>query len=169
MEKALKTTDLRLARVKWYDTEHNGAELSSPEAYAFLQKINEDTYINPFDPVETLPVLDRSIYPNVMANGEEFGNRLIHVSGELTTGPCYVIERRPVEGLFGEAESVTLNQLKTYILRSKKFFVDRPSIILEFKGRERLGNFRQYLKDMTKMNELKQFFASHEKGREYVK
>ena len=66
--KKMKTQDLRLARVRYYDTKHNGAELSHLEAYAFLRKAGEHFY-NVFDVVEDLPVLDRMPYSCTTRSG----------------------------------------------------------------------------------------------------
>lgn len=165
--RSLKTEDLRLARVKYFDIEHNGAELTDVEAYAFLQKVG-DKYVNVFDLTEDMPVLDRSIYPNVMRNGEEFGNRLIHVCGHLTDGPCYVIEPVNVRALFGY-DLIGSNELKEYVLRSESFFVDRLNLIKGEKSVRRLGMLSTVKSDEAKMAELKEYIASHEKAKQYVK
>ena len=134
--KIINTEDLRLARIKYYDVAHNGAELSDIEAYAFLKKTG-DRYVNVFDILKDLPVLDRSIYPNVMRNGEEFGNRLIHVCGELKDGPCYVIEPFSMREVIG-FDYISEEELKEFVLRSDKFFVDRIKLIEEETGMKRI-------------------------------
>lgn len=164
----LQTKNLRLARVKWFDVDHNGAELDGQFAYAFLQKAG-DVYFNLFDPTDNLPVLDRTPYPNVLSNGEEYGNKLRHVSGELTTGPCYVIEKVSVPEMFSGKDEISMSQLQNYILYSEKFFVDRISIIQGLEFSRRGAFFKKMLRDMKKKNQLKAFMASHEIGRKYQK
>ena len=165
--RTLNTKNLRLARVKYYDVEHNGAELSEMEAYAFLQKVG-DQYKNVFDEAEDLPVLDRSIYPNVMRSGEEYGNRLIHVCGELTDGACYVIEPVALHKLFG-VDIIGTNDLKDYMFHSEKFFVDRAHLIQGEKASHRLRMFSLLRADLIKLDAFKQYIASHEKAKQYVK
>ena len=165
--RTLKTKDLKLARVKYFDMAHNGAELTDVEAYAFLEKVG-DQYVNVFDMTEELPVLDRSLYPNVMRNGEEFGNRLIHVCGTLTDGACYVIEPVNVSKLLG-FDTIGSDDLKEYMYRSEKFFVDRMHLIQEEKATRRIGMHATLKADAKKMDELKEYIASHEKATQYVK
>ncbi len=168
MEKrTIKTADLRLARVKYFDLEHNGAELTELEAYAFIQKIGSE-YINVFDATEDLPVLERSIYPNVMPNGEEFGTKLIHAYGTLTDGPCYVVEPYSIRNIT-EKDKIDTDSLKEYIFNSDKFFVDRMQLIEQEKGIRKLKLLRKYHEDMDKMTEFKEYIASHEKGKAYTK
>lgn len=167
MERALKTQDLRLARVKYFDTEHNGAELTSLEAYAFLRQLG-DKFINVFDELEELPVLDRSVYPNVMPNGEEFGTRLIHVSGELNDGPCYVIEPFSVRDALG-FDVISQVELKEYMYSSPKFFVDRMKLIEQEKGMKRISLMHTYREDQKSMAAFKSYISEHEKAKEYVK
>ena len=161
---------VRLARVKYYDVENNGAELSEHEAYAFLIQVNDHKFINPFDLAEDLPVLDRTFYANVTPKGEEYGTKLIHVSGELDNGPCYVLERLSVKDLF-KKDSVSISDLRKYILRSRKFFVDRRHIISEldepFIKKSRF--LPTILADEASMDKLKRFFSDHEVGKQYIK
>ena len=166
----MDTNKIRLARVKYYDVEKNGAELSEHEAYAFLFQVNEHKYINPFDPFEELPVLDRTFYANVASNGEEFGTKLIHVCGELENGPCYVLERLSVKDLF-KKDGISLFDLKKYILHSKKFFVDRRHIIesLDEPIIKKSRFLPTILSDEASMDKLKRFFSNHEVGKQYIK
>ena len=165
--RGLNTKTLRLARVKYYDTKHDGAEVNDIDAYAFLEKVG-DEYVNLFDPTDGLAVFERSIYPNVTRDGEEYGNKIIHVCGNITDGACYVMDRVSVPELFGKDE-VSLSELKSYILNSKLFFVDRISIIKGQKRAYRLLFYPTLLADQKQMAEFQQFIASHEGAKQYVK
>ena len=172
MENRLMNTEkLRLARVKYYNVEKNGAELSEHDAYAFLYQIAEKKFVNPFDLLEDLPVLDRSFYANVMMpSGEYYGTKIVHVCGELQNGPCYVMEKMSVRSLFGR-NFVTMEDLRNYILKSKKFFVDRIHIIEELK--EPFYKKSRYLpivlSDEKKMAAFKSYLQEHECDRVYKK
>ena len=165
--RSLKTRDLRLARVKYYDLEHNGAELSHIDAYAFLERVGEE-YVNVFDPTDGLAVLDRSLYTNTTKDGEDYGNRLIHVCGTLTDGPCYVMDRVSVPDMMG-IDIISTEQLREYVLRSDKFFVDRISLIQQEKRVRRIAFLPTLARDQKQMDAFKEYMGSHLKGKMYVK
>lgn len=168
MENRLLRTDrLRLARVKYYDMEHNGAELSPMDAYAFLENV-KGNYVNVFDPTDGLPVLDRSMYANVTKDGEDYGNLLVHVSGTLDDGPCYVMDLISVRKMMG-IDVITLEQLKQYVLMSKCFFVDRMGLIKGEKPSRRLAFLPTLVRDQKRMDEFKQYMDDHESLKRYVK
>lgn len=155
--KIINTEDLKLARIKYYDTEHNGAELSDIEAYAFLRRVG-DRYVNVFDILKDLPVLDRSIYPNERSNGEEFGNRLIHVCGELKDGPCYVIEPFSMRETIG-FDYISEAELKEFVLRSDKFFVDRINLIEQETGMRRIKLQPVLKNDLDNMQAFQEYMT----------
>ncbi len=163
----IKTTDLRLARVKYFDTKHNGAELSKTEAYAFLRKAG-DHYFNVFDVLEDLPVLDRYPYANVLSTGEEYGNKLVHVQGELVDGPCYVIEPFSAKSVL-RVDEISEQELREYVLHSRMFFVDRLKMLEDEPGIVKMKNVRTILADRKNMERLKAEFANHENGKPYIK
>ena len=174
MEKrVINTKDLKLARVKYFDTEHNGAELTDIEAYVFLQKVG-DEYANVFELSDSTPVLDRVPYSNYTKDGEPFGTRLVHVNGELTDGACYVIEPVNVSEMLrrreyseSERKDISLDELTQYVMSSDMFFVDRINLIMS-QGRPKLH--KGVLKrDRANMDRLQQYLLSHEKGYQYVK
>ena len=167
MEK-IKTDNLRLAKVKYFDTKHNGAEISDIEAYAFLVEVGENQYLNVFDPDENIAVFDRSNYSNYTKDDVAFGNRLVHVCGEIANGACYVMERISVPALLG-VESITLEQLKDYILASDKFFVDRLSLLESGPRKRGIAHKAKVWDDTKKMMALKKYIASHEDAVQYKK
>lgn len=163
----LKTKDLKLARVKYYDWKQDGVELTQIEAYAFLEKFG-DYYVNVFDLDDKLPVFERSIYPNVTKDGEEYGNRLIHVSGAIENGPCFVIEPVDVQRLIG-MDSISYNGLKEYVYHSDKFFVDRVFMMQEETPLRRIGFHKKIRSDRKKLDALREYMSSHEVPKQYVK
>ena len=42
----IKTENLRLAKIKYYDTVHNGVEVSDLDAYVFLVQVGENQFLN---------------------------------------------------------------------------------------------------------------------------
>lgn len=165
--RTIKTKDLRLARIKYFDLEHNGAELCDMEVYAFLQAVG-DKYVNVFKPEEELPVYDRAPYANVTKTGEDYGNRLIHVSGEVMDGPCYVMELVSVPELVG-MDIIGLDALKEYVLSSKKLFADRISLIGQETGTRKASLFLKLREDMEKMAAFKDYLDGHKVAGQGVK
>lgn len=166
----IRTDGLRLARVKYYDTKKNGAELSEIDGYAFLYRIHDSVYVNLFDPTEELPILDRSMYSNVTPTGIEYGNKLIHVCGKLEDGPCYVMEKVKVASLF-KKDFVSVSDVRRYILYSDKFFVDRMHLIKELKEPfyKKTRFLSTILEDEAKMAELQRYFQGHDCVKQYKK
>ena len=166
----LNTERLKLARVKYYDTKNNGAELSEIDGYAFLYQMDDHNYVNLFDPTEELPVLDRSMYSNVTSSGFEFGNKLIHISGKLEDGPCYVIERISTKALF-KKDVVSLSDVRRYVLSSDKFFVDRLRLIKELQEPffTKARFLRTVIEDQAQMDQLQRYFQEHDCVKQYKK
>ena len=169
--RVIKTEDLKLARVKYFDTEHNGAELTDIEAYVFLQKVG-DEYANVFELSDPTPVLDRVPYSNYTKDEEPFGTRLVLVNGELSDGACYVIEPVKVDDMLeskkaDKPEEVSLEDLTQYVIASDMFFVDRINLIMS-QNKPKLH--KAVLKrDRKRMDELQQYLSGHGKGYQYVK
>ena len=166
--KIIKTKDLKLARVKYFDSEHNGVELTPIEAYAFIQWSDEDQrFVNLFDDEENLPVYARSLYPNVAPNGEEYGNRLINVYGPVENGPCFVIEPVDVSKLL-DMKAITWEGLKEYVLHSDKFFVDRIPLIENEKPSRRIRFMKKLISDHKHMAELRAYMSSRRPGKQFI-
>ena len=176
-DRKLKAKNIKLAKIKYFDADYKnglgGAEVDAPiDAYAFLVKIN-GAYINIFDPTEELPIYDRTNYSNITLDGEDYGSILKLVSGNVESGPCYVIEKLNMEDIFGSerSENLTPAVLKQYMYNSKKFFVDRLNLFnLENRSTRSRYLHRQKIKsDIDNMELLKTYFYSHEKGKIYKK
>ena len=177
----VKSSNLRLAQLRYYELERHASEILDNKAFAVILEVNtfnkdEDgnyiyNYINVFNPLETLPVFDRTPYTNVTPDGLcEFGNKLELKSGEEKDGPCLILET----GNLGDdlrKEKVTINDIKNYVLKSKLFFVDRVELLEKDRRLLRDNKYykRLYLEDVQRLNKLKEYFASFDKEKEYEK
>ena len=160
---------VRLAQLRYFNLERNASEIPEIEAYAVLVDIN-GTYINVLNPLEELPILDRTPYTNVTPDGlHEFGNKLILVNGESQDGPCYVLEKGDLKGDL-RREKVSVTDIENYVLDSKLFFVDRVEL-LEKERRLSNGKYYKdlYLEDIKKLNKFKEYLNSFEKNKELEK
>lgn len=163
----LKTSNLKLARLKYFDTKHNGVELNPFEVFAFLEKIGEDTYVNVFRPEETLPVYDRAPYSNVTKSGLEYGTKIFLVTGESKDGPCYVIESRNVPELLSK-DLISMNDLKDFVISSPAFFMDRDYLIRRERGKKLVSLMPLLMRDLKRKDAFNQYLDSHEKPKQYT-
>ncbi len=162
------TKNLKLARVKYYSNDRGGAEVSDVDAYVFLCK-NGEKYTNPLDCFDEVPVFERVPYSNQTLDGEDFGTRLLHISGELQNGACYIVDPYQIGKVFGK-DFISLSELKNYILNSDHFFVDRISIINQIKPFVlRARWIPVYFEDKSKLKELEEYILSHEGAKQYKK
>ena len=160
---------LKLAKVRYYDAENNGAELSDIDAYAFLINVNGH-YINLFDPIEELPVYDRTFYTNTTRRGDDFGTLIKHIDGAIEDGPCYILERMDLGRIF-KGDTIKISELVNYIFKSDKFFVDRLNLYKENKGslpRNTISK-NKLKEDVLKMFRLEEYLNGHERTKVYKK
>ena len=160
-EQLLKLKNLKLARVRYFDAEHNGAEVTSLDAYAFLYE-REGEYVNVFNPERELPVYGRVPYTNTTLDGEDYGTKIVLKSGEVETGPCYIIDEENCDRFFGK-DQMKFIDLKQYVIRSEKFFIDRLEMMQELGTKERIINYKKIREDMRKYEEFDRYMASHDK------
>lgn len=165
--KKYDTSKIKLAKIRYFDVEHNGAEVTDFDAYAILYLAGEK-YVNLFDFSEEFPVFERSPYPNVTKAGHEYGNKIIQLQGELTDGPCYIFERTDISSYFPN-KNVSLNEIESYVLRSPYFFPDRISIIKGLPSTKKINHFSRLASDVKKLYEFESYMNSHEKGVQYKK
>lgn len=125
----ISTENLRPVGLRYFSEKENGMEVSKNLGYAFLVKVDENLYINPFEPLETYPLFDRLPYTNVTSYGEEFGSKIELVCGEEKTGPCYITLAEDSTKIF-KKDSITVGELEDFILRSRYYFMDRREIAL---------------------------------------
>ena len=160
----LKTKDLRITEIRYFDTLHNGVLVPSQEAYTFLQKIG-DQYVNVFTPEVEYPIYERVPYSNTTKDGWEFGTKIMLVSGECQDGLCYVMERTPVQDVL-RVDEITKEELEKVILKSNVFFINRIDLL----KKEKNSFFnRQLREDQKKMKKFQQYLDSCQKGLQYHK
>ena len=159
----MKTKDLRIAEVRYFDTFQNGILVPLQEAYTFLQIIG-DKYVNVFSEKE-YPVYERMPYSNITKDGWEFGTKIQLVSGECQDGLCYVVERTPVQDVL-RVENISIKELEEVILKSNVFFIDRIDLL---KKQKNYFFNKQYREDKKKMKSFQQYLDSCTKGVQYHK
>ena len=163
------TSRVKLAQLRYFNLERKASEIPEDKAYAVLVEVN-GTYINVLNPMEELPVLDRSPYTNTTPDGlHEFGNQLFLVNGELQDGPCYILERENMKDHF-RREKVSISDIENYVLNSKKFFVDRVELIEKDRKLLRDRYYKKlYLEDIKKLNKFNEYLDSFDKEKELEK
>lgn len=137
----IKTEDLLFTTLKYYEKD-KGVEVSDNFAYAFLVKVSDDVYINPFEPLDLYPVFERVPYSNVTKDGESYGSKMRLLNDIDTTGPCYIV----MSGKLFDKDLISYEELEEYILNSDKFFKDRFYI-----AKDRLAKLKQPLKMLSIM------------------
>ena len=145
-EKMIDSKNIRLGRLTYFDTVHNGSAVPPVGAYVFMVK--DGLYYNPFDLTMDLPVYDRTPYTNTTKNGEDFGTKIVNVQGEVTDGLCVVLEKIDVGEYFGK-EQMNLNMLKECILNSDSFFIDRIKLFEQEKNEQ--GILKMFSKKERKL------------------
>ena len=155
----LNLKNVKLARIKYFDVKHNGAEVNDIDAYAFLYE-QDGEYANIFNPERELPVYGRVPYTNTTRDGEDFGTKIVLKSGEISDGPCYIIDVEKCDEFFGK-EQIDMVGLKQYVLRSNKFFIDRYSMLKEGTRNERIFHHKKMQQDMKMIKEFNEFIESH--------
>lgn len=124
----IKTDQVKLADLRYYDASHGGIELTSSYSKGILIDFNgREHYENLFCLGESYPVFKRAPFANCTSDGDEYGTKVFHVSNELVTGPCWVLSNIDLGQIFGKDE-ISISELEDYILASNHFFKDRASI-----------------------------------------
>ena len=160
---------IKLAQYRYFNLERSASEIPEEKAYVILAEFN-GTYINVLNPLEELPVLGRTPYPNVTSDGRhEFGNMLYLVSGTLQDGPCYVLERTDMAYAFHK-EKVVMKDIENFVLNSDYFFIDRIKL-LEGKKRapKSLYNKRLLLEDTQRLFRFNEYLSSHDSEKKLEK
>ena len=170
--KTLVTERLKLARIKVYDAEGEGSYYY-PEGvetpYAFLYEIN-GTYVNILNPLEELPVCQRTASAFCDTNtGEDIGTWMTHVSGELVDGPFYVMNHGNCRGELFSNDEIELDLLKRYVLRSAKFFYDRLDIIESLPLIEKMKYRALAKRDQERHKKFDEYLESLDLGYQYKK
>ena len=166
----INTKDLKLAQLRYYETKYNGTEILPISCYAFLLSVNGQ-YRNILNPMEELPVYGRVPYSNTTISGEDYGNKIILLSGEEKDGLCYVLENTDVKKMFSDKEVISFKTLKKCVCASKEFFIDRVSILKKERKLIPDSSFYHMVmqKDLEKIEELKKLFEEKESHKKFVK
>ena len=160
----MRTKNLKIAEIRYFDTLNNGIVIPSQEVYTFLEKVG-DKYISVFTPEVEYPIYERVPYSNVTFDGWEFGTKIMLLSGECQDGLCYVIERIPIEDVL-RVDEISKEELEEVILKSNVFFVERIDII----QRKKNSFFNKQLwKDKMMMKKHQEYIDSCSKGLQYHK
>lgn len=151
------TSKMKLAQVRYFNEEKQSTEIPTIQGYVFLININGN-YVNIFNSTKSINVYDRLPYSNTTIDGEDYGNKLVICSGEVSEGICYVIEPFDIKLLLGEGK-ITYKQLEDVIINSNNFFVDRIHIIEDRKVfiKNRIKYKKILEKDRKSMAELDRY------------
>lgn len=124
-----------------------------------------DTYYNLFNPMLDYPVYERVPYSNTTANGEDYGTKIQLIQGDACDGICYIVESFHLQSIFGDKQ-ISLSELKSYILSSQFFFLDRQHILDEepFHFSTILRNHRIREADERSMREFEKYIGSVNKS-----
>ena len=168
MKNSIKTSKLRLAQIRYFDSEHNGCEIPDMEAYALLANIN-DTYVNVLNPLEELPIYVRVPYSNTTIDGEDYGTKIMLLAGEVKDGACYVMEDKDISNLFG-ADDVNLVDIEKYVIQSNLLFPDRIHLLEEkvIPHSKKMFYYRLLMNDLDKMEKFDKYIE-RDKGYSYRK
>lgn len=124
----IKTDQVKLADLRYYDASHGGIELTNSYSKGILIDFNgREHYENLFCLGESYPVFKRAPFANCTSDGDEYGTKVFHVSNELVTGPCWILSNIDL-GQILEKDEVSISELEDYVLASNHFFKDRASI-----------------------------------------
>lgn len=163
MSQKINTEKLKLAEIRLFDTEKMASEIPSVHGYTFLYE-QDGKYQNIFRGEDGLPVFERVPYSNSTLDGEDFGSKIILLQGDVQDGPCYIIPSTSGKILFGK-EQISISELKTYILHSNYYFIDRLSIMEEEYSSilQWLCNHKKRDQDIKLRREFQEYFGNSSK------
>ena len=167
MKVIISTKKLKLAQIRYFETERNASEIMEDPVYAFLYDI-DGTFVNVLDCTREYPVFDKSIYTNYNSLGEAFGNKLVLVNGELKDGLCYIVERKDCSKLFSK-DSISIDELLSYVVNSEDFFIDRIPFLEKASGLSKLSVKRKLKEDYQKLDVFYDYLNSKSGAKQYKK
>ena len=156
--KLLSVKNLKLAKIKYFDMERNGAEVTNIDAYVFLYEEDGEIY-NLLDKARVYPIYNRVPYTNTTLDGESYGTKIVHVAGEERSGPCYIIDVDGCSDYFGRVNMFE-DEIKEYVLRSDKFFPDRYQMLLLAGPKARRKYAAKMVEDQAKIKELDDYLEA---------
>ncbi len=162
----MKTNNMRLAQIRYFEEERNAVEILPIAAYVFLIHVG-DKYYNLLNPAVEVPVYERVPYSNTTSAGEDYGSMIRLVEGEVKDGVCYVIDNVSVKGMFGKDE-VELNEVEKYVMNSDLFFADRYALYRDKSSFfDRLKNSKKIAEDAKTLDEFNCLLFERDKGDAY--
>ena len=171
MREKIKTSRIKLADLKFFDSNYNGVELSDSQSRGILfDSTGNEDYNNLFCLAEAYPIFKRAPVSNVTLGGVSYGTKLYHVSNKIVTGPCWILSSEDFSQIFNK-DAVTLEEIEDYVLSSEKFFKDRVEIVQK---RIKEGNNSLPLSTIIERDEvgkalMDEFFAERVRGMQKVK
>lgn len=169
--KEIKTSRIKLADLRFFDSEYNGVELSDSQSKGILVDLTGNgDYSNLFCLMEAYPVFKRAPVSNVTLEGVSYGTKLYHVSNKIVTGPCWVLSSEDFSQIFNK-DTVTLREIENYILSSGEFFKDRAEIAQKriSEGNNSLRMSMIIERDEVGKASMDEFFTERVRGIQKVK
>lgn len=166
----IKTNQVRLADLRYYDASHGGIELTNSYSKGILIDLTgRGHYENLFCLGEAYPVFKRAPFANCTINGDEYGTKVFYVSNELITGPCWILSDVSLRQIL-EKDEVSISELEDYILASNQFFKDRAGIAFTRakEAGERL-KMQRIINDDQLMQDMMDEFFSQRMGEKWQK
>ena len=153
----VKTSNIYLAELRYYDKSRHSSIAFPEEAYALLEK-NDNGYTNLLNNDINLPVYKRAHreMESLDSNGNYIAYRtyIILDSGVEEDGFCYIVEGRSLSDAFSK-ENVDYDDIKEFVLKSSLFFYDSIDILKDsifyqdkaIKMQEKKDEFDQMISD----------------------
>ena len=162
----IKTENLKLAEVRYFDVERNGLEFTPPLSHVVLLN-RGDTYVSLLNCGDFAPIYKRNkSKSNVYSDdGEYFGTKIELVYGNLKDGEAWLLTDTDFTKVFG-SEEVDMDTVEQYVLASDLFFKDRLELVESNAARHGLPFFtiRSIVKkDEKSIQEMQDFFSEREK------
>lgn len=157
----IDTKNLKIADVRYYDSEHNGLELTCPISKVVLYN-RGDTYVNLLNPIDFTLVCKRVPGPTSW-EGERLETRIVPLAGQVVTGEAWLVTDFDFGNYFG-SDTVDLEDVENFVLHSSYFYKDRLAIVQRklSQGRISWGLRRDLMEvlasDMEEHEAMKEFF-----------
>lgn len=156
----MRTKDIKLAELKFYNKEEGGVELTPVQSYGWLVKLG-DGYLNVLNPYEEFPVLERVPYSNCSQYGLEYGTKMRPLTECSESGPCWIIGKDSLAD-FTSLEEVNRQELEDIVLSSSLFFKDRYPIVKKrlLKFRDITRYYSLFWDDLMDIHFMQMFFEA---------
>lgn len=149
METRIVSIDrIKRAEIRYYESDKNSVAIPDMKAYSILLDVN-GTYINIVDPFKEINVYGRLPYTNSTISGEDYGNKIISLSGNEEDGVCYVFEPKlpseltdlVIEG----TDLINIDDIYRYMANSDDFYYDRVDLLRKNPRLVKFGKARKII------------------------